>query len=404
MATKREYGSGGISWLSNYKVRLRVWIELDGEKVRRSKVVKVAHRDHGGRGEATAELDAYLDAVALDLAPGRESRTLEQVIEAYIVDRKRLGKAAKTIEAYEDSLERLPAPLRALPLSDLTAHDLDAAYGQMTTKGLGDNTIRAAHAAIRASLNQAIKWGWAEGNPADNATVPARHRPVRSALAPSAVFGMAVKAATPRPGQANGDAVLAMAIVMASLTGARRGELAGLRWDDLDAESCSITIQRQWVPGRQGQDLKDVLKVPSKGARTVYLGPDGLALLEQYRSIMRQLLGREPAGWLLSSDAGTTPANAKSLGQAISRVARGLGFDSTTHTFRRVSATELMAAGVDPDTGARRLGHSTEVMISDYVLGADDQSVAAAGVLEARLIERGMPIGDILGRALTPPA
>ena len=60
---------------------------------------------------------------------------------------------------------------------------------------------------------------------------------------------------------------------------------------------------------------------------------------------------------------------AKALGQAITELGKGLGLKVTTHSFRRVSATQLVAAGVDVDTAARRLGHTKEVMLASYVLG-----------------------------------
>lgn len=60
------------------------------------------------------------------------------------------------------------------------------------------------------------------------------------------------------------------------------------------------------------------------------------------------------------------------------------------------SATELMASGVDVDTSARRLGHTTEVMVQSYVLGSDDRAVAAANTLETRLAARGLPLAELL--------
>jgi integrase len=103
--------------------------------------------------------------------------------------------------------------------------------------------------------------------------------------------------------------------------------------------------------------------------RSIVLGQFGLGLIERYRDIMREMLRREPEGWLLSYDAGATPLRAKALGQATAGFGKGLGLDVTTHSFRRVSATQLVAAGIDVDTAARRMGHTKEVMLPSYVLG-----------------------------------
>ena len=85
-------------------------------------------------------------------------------------------------------------------------------------------------------------------------------------------------------------------------------------------------------PAKGGQYL-----APPKsedGVRSIVLGQLGLGLIERYRDIMREMLRREPEGWLLSYDAGTTPLRAKALGQAIAGLGKGLGLDVTTHSFR----------------------------------------------------------------------
>jgi hypothetical protein len=43
------------------------------------------------------------------------------------------------------------------------------------------------------------------------------------------------------------------------------------------------------------------------------------------------------------------------------------------------------------------MGHTKEVMLASYVLGADDRSIAAAQTIESRLVAQGLPLGNILG-------
>jgi integrase len=95
---------------------------------------------------------------------------------------------------------------------------------------------------------------------------------------------MTIHAQTPKDDVGDGDDVLAMARILATLTGVRRGELAGLRWDDVDEESCSIRIERQWIPGNGGQYLGPCKS--SDTVRTLVLGAEGMALLDRYRRRM----------------------------------------------------------------------------------------------------------------------
>lgn len=391
---RREYGTGGISWLGPSKVRLRVWASSDD---RRTKVVRLSrHRDHGGRGEAAEALDVFATEVAESMRPAGAVHTLGEALEVYVADRERLGRAVKTIHSYEDTIRRISTDLLGTDLASLDAHQLNLFYGELTDRKLADNSVRATHALIRAGLNHAVRIGWIESSPASRASVPDRFRPERTPLLPHQIYAMVAAASTPAPGQPEGDVVLAMTILTAALTGCRRGELCGLRWEDFDPETRSVSVVRQRLPGRTGTFVTTPKSKRGTGARTEFLGAAGMALVEEYRVIMRRRLGREPEGWFLSEDAGVTPMSYRSLGYAIAKAGKAAGVDVTMHTFRRTTATELLAAGVDPDTAARRMGHSTEVMNADYALGADDVAVAAAELLEARLIARGLPLLGVL--------
>jgi hypothetical protein len=65
-SAKRTYGTGGITWLGPRRARLRV--RVPGETGQRTKVVHVAQRDRGGRGEAAAALETFAREVELERA------------------------------------------------------------------------------------------------------------------------------------------------------------------------------------------------------------------------------------------------------------------------------------------------------------------------------------------------
>ena len=342
MPPRREYGTGGISWIGPTKVQLCIWVPTENDRRRETKVVKVPDREHGGRGKAKEELEKFIAEVAQRASvPTGPTVTVADVLDAYLVHCKRIGRTQSTIESYEHATRRVPATLGALPLAMLTPRDLNAFYGDLAER-LADNTIRQTHAILTAALEQAMKWGWIKDNPAKGATAPGRHTPKRSALPLPDIAKMVAAASAPRKNGADGDVVLAMAIAVAALTGARRGELCGMQWNDIDPATCSITIERQWVPGMGGQYLAPPKS--EEGVRSIVLGQLDLDLIERYREIMREMLRRELEGWLLSYDAGVTPMRAKALGQAITELGKGLGLEVTTHSFRRSRPSSLPLA------------------------------------------------------------
>jgi hypothetical protein len=79
-----------------------------------------------------------------------------------------------------------------------------------------------------------------------------------------------------------------------------------------------------------------------------YVDPEVFAVLDRYRAQQHALLDRMPDGWLLSYDGGATSLRAKTLTESISRLADKVGLKGiTAHSFRRMTASELMTAGVD---------------------------------------------------------
>jgi integrase len=147
-------------------------------------------------------------------------------------------------------------------------------------------------------------------------------------------------------------------------------------------------IERQRLPLAGGERTCP----PKYGqVRRVALGPAGLELLSRYRRATEErarALGIVPAedGWLLSYDCGHTPWPPRTLGARVARLGRAIGEPVTTHVLRHFAATQLVGAGVDVVTTARRLGHSPEVMLRVYASFLPERDAEAARQLEASVL------------------
>ena len=99
--------------------------------------------------------------------------------------------------------------------------------------------MRRQHTLIHPALERAVKWGLITANPADRATPPALVR--HDVTAPSVADVQRLIAGA----EAEGDEVLATAIALGAVTGARRGELSALRWSDVDwSAGCCVSPAR----------------------------------------------------------------------------------------------------------------------------------------------------------------
>ena len=358
--------------------RLRVTVGTDpetGHAIQKSKTVTFDKR-RGTKGEATEALRAFVSEARAQGTVGTTA-TVGKLLTDWLATLDRLGKARTTIESYTAHVEKHIRPgLGSIRLDRLTAHDIDRYLADLKAKGLADTTIKLDHACLRAALEQGVDWGWIRDNPAKRA------RLATSSKAPAEAFTTEHLTALYNAAVAE-DIDMAAVIVLAALTGCRRGELCGLRWDDLDRDARSLRVERQWVAGKGGQELEDGTK--NGKTRTVYIGAAGVDLLDRYRVAKLEQTGIEPDGWLLSADSGTTPLRAKGVTEYVSKLAKRLKVPGHLHTIRHWKQTEMNRLGVDLPTAADQGGHSVGVMAGTY-LHTSPERAAAAGELVAGVV------------------
>ena len=97
-------------------------------------------------------------------------------------------------------------------------------------------SVRQVH-PLSGSLRSAVRWGWLTVNPAvSTRPPPLRHQP-EPVPTPAEVQKMI-------RGAEREDSDMAVLITLAAITGARRGELCGLRWGDVDWDAGTLAIER----------------------------------------------------------------------------------------------------------------------------------------------------------------
>jgi integrase len=379
---KRASGSGSMVERSPGVWRLRVFVGYDPVSGNPRQASKTIHtKKRGGKTEAQRELNAFLKEKQDGNVVGT-SATFKKLLEDWLAGLERKGLARTTIDSYRQNVKRhiIPA-LGHVQLDKMTAHNLDRFYAKLQDEGLSVGTVRLIHSIISGSLKQGVKWGWLGLNPASAASPP-RERKKQAATISSEELRRLVGAAEEE------DVDMAVLLSVAALTGARRGELCGLKWSDVDWKQRTLRIERALIAGVGGQ-FEGSTKTEEN--RTVALGKVGVDILREYRVILKERMGSEPEGWLLSYDGGETPMRAKTVTAYVTALGKRLDPPLTVHLHqtRHYAATQLLGAGVDVRTIADRLGHSnprTTVDVYSHALADRDRRAA-----------------DILGRTLRPP-
>jgi integrase len=246
--------------------------------------------------------------------------------------------------------------------------------------GLAPKSVRNIHGVLHAALRDAVRWGYLSRNVANLADLPKGMAPEMRVWSPGQLRAFL--------DQVRGDSLYAAWLLLAT-TGMRRGEVAGLRWPDVDLEVGRVSPRRPRVV----VNYEVVVSEPktAKGRRSLALDPATVAALREHRT--RQLEQRLAVGprWQESGLVFTWPDGRPIHPERFSRWfeqhARAAGLPKIRlHDVRHSYATAALSAGIPAKVVSERLGHATIAITMDtysHVLpGLDAQAAGTA----ARLI------------------
>lgn len=355
---------------------LRVYVGRDPETGSPRQVSKTFH------GGSRAADDALRDLVEKygEGSPDGFGATVGQLLDRWLEECERLDLSPTTIRNYRSQVKGTIRPkLGRIVLAKLTPKHLDTLYGDMKDAGLSAKTIRNHHAIISSALHQAVRWGWVRENVADRAKPP-RVSQTR-VKAPSVDDVRAVVVAAEER-----DPRLAPLLMLAALTGMRRGELCGLRWSDVDLQGGVLEVSRSVVVVPGGLAEKST---KTDRARRVALDDVAVTLLTRHRMLVDQWASAaetavaDTAFVFSPYEDGSQPFRPDNVTGFFVRVRDSLGLSHVRlHDLRHFTATQLIGAGVDIRTVAGRLGHSDpSLTLRVYAHVIEERDRAAAAIM-----------------------
>lgn len=176
------------------------------------------------------------------------------------------------------------------------------------------------------------------------------------------------------------DIRIKTSLLLFLLTGFRRGEVAGLKWDDVDFRTNKITIKRNALEIRhQGVILKE--PKTKKSARTITMPTLLIQQLKEYKEWQDNLIPKlgdyyHNENWLFTRDNGTIirPSTFLEWMKKVLKKANLPHF--TIHSLRHTNITLQITAGVPLVTVSGRAGHSrtstTTDIYSHFIQSSDN--------------------------------
>ncbi|QDM27886.1 site-specific integrase [Tardiphaga sp. vice304] len=284
--------------------------------------------------------------------------TVAQFLDRWIDDIK-ARVSPRTHERYEEIAKKNIVPLiGGTVLSALRPAAISAAYTKALAEGrrdgsggLSPRTVHHMHRILKQALSQAVRWEILSRNPADAVDPPkVEKKPMLTYGLPETVDVIEAMKGTD----------MFVPALLAVLCGMRRGEIAALRWRNVDLVAGQISVAESAEQTKAGVRYK----VPKSGAgRTLALSGTVVDELKAHR--VRQGEGLLKLGEKLT-DASFVCAQAdgsalkpRAITQAWVKLISGSEvIRRRFHDLRHAHATHLLQSGVHPKVASERLGHS----------------------------------------------
>jgi integrase len=354
MAMKRGNGEGSITYRKKEgRYMARYTLHTANGPKRKTLYGRTRAEVAGKLAKAMVDRDGRFHFDAEDMTVG-------EYLGRWLSDSVRGTVRASTYERHEGIIRRHIGPaLGRIKLKNLTSAHVRSLHREKLDAGLAPATVRKIHSTLHKALSQAVS----DGLIPRNAAAIKAPRP-----APGEMHPLSTEEARAFLEAARGERFEAL-YVLAITTGLRRGELLGLRWNDVDLESGVLRVGRALV--REGGRYRPGETKTKRGHRSIRLTSWAVSALGAHRK--RQLEERmrfaglyEDHGLIFATLRGT-PVNPENLvKRSFKPLLRRAGLPEIRfHDLRHTCATLLLGSGVHPKFVQELLGHATIAMTLD---------------------------------------
>jgi integrase len=296
-----------------------------------------------------------------------------------------------SFRAYKQHVECHICPhLGSVPLQKLSGAQINALYAKLALtgkqngkSGLSPLSIRHVHATLHRALKDAVRWERITRNPIDAADPPSIRGDGSRELKTWSAEQLSAFLTSTR------DERLSPLWYLLAMTGMRRGEALGLRWEDVDLENGRLAVRRALIPIGAAVVVSE--PKTARGRRSVALDPETVEALK--RQAAQQLADQLEKGdaWRETGLVFTKEDGEAWHPEVVSRsfrqaVKRSLLPAIRLHDLRHTHATLALRAGIHPKVVSERLGHATIAITLDTYSHAIPAMQEEAAVLIADLV------------------
>ena len=309
-----------------------------------------------------ARAQARVDASTDSYVPPSRVTLAEFVEKTWLPSLEASELKANTVSYYRSRMARVAAALGDYRMSELnTPAPFDRLWQQLAAQGLSKGSLVGTRTTARKAFDFARRKGLIARNPVLDSDIPKVERREKPGWWSSAELGAFLEATT-------GDRLAAMWATFAT-TGARRGEVLALRWEDLDGPRLAIRRNRVITDGNvyEGEPKS------ASGTRTIGLDPQTVKALQRHRvaQMEEKMANRscfDDGGYLFCDEIGR-PYDPPYISRLFATTVRRAGLRVLRlHDVRHSYLSSCVEQGMGIKRVSERAGHSrVETTLNLYV-------------------------------------
>ena len=315
------------------------------------------------RKEVTSKLRDAQQRLEQGQAVLDDRRLLSDFLDTWLDQVVKPSVRPRTYGSYANTVNNHLVPaLGHLRLNQLRPQLIQQLLTDESNIGLSARTVEITWSVLRRALKVAVQWNLVTHNVADLVTPP---RPIQTDVTPLSIPEIHLLVA-----EADQSMRYGAAVTLGLTTGLRRGEILGLRWDDINFIDNPPRLRVRRILQRVDGELITSEPKSAKSRRTITLPALATTALQRHR--VSQAKDRLAAGnlWLDNDYVFATqlghPVEPRNFYRSWNLLLARVGLDPRPfHEARHTAASVMLSSGVPLKAVQETLGHSTIRITAD---------------------------------------
>ncbi len=309
-------------------------------------------------GETEQEVVKKIRVALHDLEQGSlatgPQQTVRQFLEYWLEDVQKAKVRLITYVCYRKLIDKHLLPtLGHIRLQKLTVQHVQALYVKKLKEGLSVGTLRNINAVLHTALGYAKRIKLVGSNVCDDVELPAYKQHQAQVLTPEQAQMLLQKVQ-----EHHLEALMTLALA----TGMRKGEMLGLRWQDIELEKGSLHVRRTLLYMAY-HGFKEGEPKTETSRRNIILPQFVIEVLKRHRTIQLEARLKAGTAWidrdLVFPNTHGDYLLPTTLAGQFARLLKDVGLPHMRfHDLRHSAATLLLSMGVPMKVVQELLGHS----------------------------------------------